>query len=59
MKYFSYIVYPAVIFFEWITKAIVKFFESKTDNVSSQGNISLIELKAQASALKASRVINY
>lgn len=59
MKYFSYAVYPVVVFFEWITKAIVNLFETKTDLLSSQGNIGLVELKAQASALKASRIINY
>lgn len=59
MKYFSYIVYPSVVFFEWATKAIVKLFEKQTKFILSKGDIGLIELKAQASALKASRIINH
>lgn len=59
MKYFSYIVYPSVVFFEWSTKAIVKLFEKQTKFILSKGDIGLIELKAQASALKASRIINH
>ncbi len=58
MKYFSYMVYPSVIFFEWITKTIVRLFETKSGISLSQGTIGLAELRAQASALKASRVIS-
>lgn len=59
MKYFSYIVYPSVLFFEWATKGIVNLFEKQTRFTLSKGDIGLIELKAQASALKASRIINH
>lgn len=59
MKYFSYIVYPSVLFFEWATKSIVNLFEKQTKFTLSKGDIGLIELKAQASALKASRIINH
>ncbi len=58
LKYFSYIVYPTVIFFEWMTKTIVRLFETKSGILLSGGTIGLAELRAQASALKANRVIS-
>lgn len=58
MKFFSYIVYPSVLFFEWITKSIVKLFEKHSSIDLSEGNLGLIELKAYANALKTNSIIN-
>ncbi|WCL50918.1 hemolysin family protein [Leptospira sp. GIMC2001] len=58
MQVVSYMVYPSILFFEWSTKNIVRLFESKSGDFFSEGDLGLIELKAQANALKANRIIN-
>jgi len=57
MEIFSSIVYPLVLFFEWTTKKIVQLFEKNMDNFSPV-DLGIVELRAQARALTAERIIN-
>ncbi len=57
MEMFSSIVYPLVLFFEWTTKKIVRLFEKNIDDFSSV-DLGIVELRAQARALTAERIIN-
>lgn len=57
MEIFSSIVYPLVLFFEWTTKKIVMLFEKNMDNFSPV-DLGIVELRAQARALTAERIIN-
>lgn len=57
MEIFSSFVFPLVLFFEWTTKKIVKLFEKNIDNFSPV-DLGIVELRAQARALTAERIIN-
>jgi putative hemolysin len=58
MKAFAMVVYPAMIFFEWITKLLVRVFERRMPSgAASQYEIGLAELRAQTRALRTSRII--
>jgi len=57
MKIFSFFVYPLVIAFEWVTKLIVRLFERKMKSFS-QAEFGVVELRAQARALRTERIIN-
>ena len=58
MKYFSYVMYPTVVLFEWLTKLFVSVFENGLPRSHLQkGDIGLIELRAQARALRTERII--
>lgn len=57
MRVFSFFIYPLVVTFEWATKLIVKLFERKMKGFS-QIELGIIELRAQARALRTDRIIN-
>ena len=57
MEVFSSIVYPVVIVFEWTTKKIVMLFEKNMDSFSPV-DLGIVELRAQARALTAEKIIN-
>ena len=57
MKMCSFFVYPFVLGFEWATKLIVKLFERKMKNFS-QAELGVVELRAQARALRMEMIIN-
>ena len=57
MKIFSFFVYPLVIAFEFATKLIVRLFERKMRGFS-QAELGVIELRAQARALRTERIID-
>jgi putative hemolysin len=50
--------YPAVVVFEWITKAIVSLFEKRMKKDISKGDIGLAELRAQTKVLRTGRVLS-
>jgi putative hemolysin len=55
---FALVVYPAVLFFEWITKATVRLVESVLPSKQHDDHqIHLHELRAQVNLLRASQVI--
>ncbi|HBM15222.1 MAG TPA: hypothetical protein DD381_02585 [Lentisphaeria bacterium] len=57
MEVFSSVLYPLVIIFEWSTKRIVRLFEKNLDNFSPI-DLGIVELRAQARALTAEKIIN-
>jgi len=57
MKYFSYIVYPSVLFFEFVTKYIVRLFERRTHAQPHAPSTDIFELQSLANSLRAGRVI--
>ncbi|RPI59055.1 MAG: HlyC/CorC family transporter [Planctomycetaceae bacterium] len=58
MRVFSLFVYPAMLGFEWATKVLVRLFERQMpDDAGSSYEIGLAELRAQARALRTSRII--
>jgi putative hemolysin len=58
MRAFAFLVYPSVLFFEWITKKLVNLFERNMKGNISQSELGIIELRAQARALRTSMVID-
>ena len=55
---FALVVYPAVLFFEWITKATVRLVESVLPSRQADDHqVHLHELRAQVNLLRASQVI--
>lgn len=58
MRIFALFVYPAVMTFEWLTKLLVRIFETNMpENVLTPHEMGLAELQAQARALRTSRII--
>lgn len=57
MRILSFFVYPLVIAFEFATKLIVRLFEKKM-KIFSQAELGVIELRAQARALRTDRIID-
>jgi putative hemolysin len=58
MRVFALVVYPAVLTFEWVTKALVRVFERRLPaDAGTPYEVGLAELQAQARALRASRII--
>ncbi|MFH0974537.1 MAG: hemolysin family protein [Spirochaetota bacterium] len=58
MRAFAFLTYPLVFFFEWFTKVIVGLFERRIPHKISQQELGIIELRAQARALRTSSVID-
>jgi putative hemolysin len=57
MRVFSFFVYPLVIVFEFATKLIVRLFEKRMKSFS-QAELGVVELRAQARALRTERIID-
>lgn len=57
MRFFAYIFYPTVVFFETVTKYIVRLFERRTHTEHSGEKADILELKSLATSLRAGRVI--
>ena len=58
MRAFALVVYPAMVFFEWVTKLLVRAFERNvTTGGGGQYEIGLAELRAQTQTLRTSRII--
>jgi putative hemolysin len=58
MRTFASVVYPAMVACEWTTKGLVRLFErGMPAEAGSSYEIGLAELRAQANALRTSRVI--
>ncbi len=58
MRAFTMLVYPVMLGFEWATKVLVRLFERQLpDDAGSSYDIGLAELRAQARALRTSRII--
>lgn len=58
MKAFAFIVYPLVHFLELVTNILVRIFERGMPKKISQVDLGIVELRAQASALRTSSVID-
>jgi putative hemolysin len=58
MRIFAFIVYPLVWLLEIITNILVGFFERRMPHNISQVDLGIVELRAQARALRTSSVID-
>lgn len=57
MKGFASVVYPGMVFLEWITRVLVRAFERRVSTGGGQYEIGLAELRAQTQMLRTSRII--
>lgn len=57
MRVFSFFIYPLVVVFEFATKLIVRMFEKRMKGFS-QAELGVVELRAQARALRTERIID-